>query len=441
VDAFRTGRFVHCLGALRGNTSNEALALGTRALLRLRRFDEALGTAERGLERVSKISHRERGELEMLRAATLANLQRLTEAQCGFDDARAYVQSATSPALEAEFDYFEALLNFSNHDLARCERGCRKVLAPAPFVYRPADHFVPIEHARARAHGLLGTLAAARSDFAAQAMHLKRSLAEIENSPVADAWFRAAQLANVATFARESGAAVELAFVRERFEAIAWIPELMPLRYDILNCLAWASALNGDHLGAFRDLRGAIESAPSAPLKIAACVDKAFLARELRQDLVAREELDYAERLSDSVCWSDTADREIDVLVRFSQALAPENPRKARRLFDLYLKLRDAARSQHPAYFDERSRLSETVAEGVICRAEGKLARAAELLRHGFVRWRALGYHWRAAVVAIELAELGAGRTSAAFLAEQAALRPNSWIALRAQALLGSAKV
>jgi hypothetical protein len=287
----------------------------------------------------------------------------------------------------------------------------------------------------------LGSLAAARGDFAAQDSYLKRSLAEIENSPVPDAWFRAAQLANVATFARESGAAADLAFVRERFEAIAWIPELMPLRYDILNCLAWASALNGDHLGAFRDLRGAIESAPSAPLRIAASVDKAYLARELRQDLVASEELDYAERLSDSVCWSDTVNREIDVLLRFSQALAPEKPQKARRLFELYLKLREGVKSQHPASFDERSRLSETVAEGIICRAEGNLEHARELLRHAFLRWMLLGYSWRAAVVAIELAELGAGAESAAFLAEEAVRRPNSWIAFRARLLARSAPV
>jgi hypothetical protein len=92
----------------------------------------------------------------------------------------------------------------------------------------------------------------------------------------------------------------------------------------------------------------------------------------------------------------------------------------------------------HAGHFDDRARLDETTADATICRAEGNLTRATLLFQQAFELWKELGYNWRAALAAIELAELGAGDEYAEFALAEAARHPNSWFAQRARAL-GSA--
>ena len=429
---------MRCLSILRGHTSVDAAALQGRTLLRLGRSDEAVEILEHGLAKSAELPHRNRAELEMLHASALANVGRIPEATAAFDDARAYVQASMCPALEAEFDLLEALAYFMARNPRRCEVGCAKALAPAPFVFGPMPHFVPIEHTRARVYSLRGYIAASVGHYGDQLRHARRSVDELESCPIPDEWLRLTMLSHVAMLAREMGDLREAAFVRRRLNEATWIEELAPIRYEILRSLAWLSAIRGDHLSAFRDLRAAMDLATSNSLRLAVSVDKAYLARELRQDVVAREELDYAERLSDSINWEELGNGEIDVLVRFAQALAPENAAKARSLLSRYRRLRGARQSIHPSSFDERARLIEVVADGIICRAEGRIERAIELLQDAFVRWTKSRHKWRAAIVAVELAELGAGNSSNSFLGEQAALYPNSWIALRAGAALSA---
>jgi len=61
------------------------------------------------------------------------------------------------------------------------------------------------------------------------------------------------------------------------------------------------------------------------------------------------------------------------------------------------------------------------------------------LFETAFEKWNELGYEWRAALAAIELAELGAGPHFAAFALAAANRRPNSWFAFRATELPGYA--
>ncbi len=305
------------------------------------------------------------------------------------------------------------------------------------MVYGARPHFTPLAHARARVFDLLAAVAAARHDYGAQQSYLKMSFEEMAHCAVPDEWYKAEKLAGLAMLVRESGDRDDAAYVRTQFDAIDWIEDLSPQRYEILRSLGWAGALCGDHLGAFRDLRAAAEAAPSIPLKIEVSLDRTYLARELRQELTAREELDHAEKLSESVCWESGSAQDCNVLLLLSEGLAPESPTKARRLYRRYRALRQKLRG-HAGHFDERARLDETTADATICRAEGNSTRATALFQQAFERWKELGYNWRAALAAIELAELGAGDEYAEFALAEAARHPNSWFAQRARAL-GSA--
>jgi hypothetical protein len=269
--------------------------------------------------------------------------------------------------------------------------------------------------------------------------HLKDACSEMAASPVADDGFRALMLAYLSMLVRETGDVDDAAYVRKSLESIAPIPELQSHRYTILHSLGWANALRGDHLGAFRDLRAAGEAAPTLLLKLRVSLDKAYLARELHQTLTAGEEIDYAERLNDSVSWEAASAMDLDVLLGLAQALATDNPLKARRLYNHYRRLRKVLTAQHAGFFDERARVDELVADATICRGEGNRKRAVLLFETAFEKWNELGYEWRAALAAIELAELGAGPRFAAFALAAAGRRPNSWFAFRATELPGYA--
>jgi tetratricopeptide (TPR) repeat protein len=416
------------------HSSNEAIALAARSLIRLSRLTDALTNLEAGLQHAGELSHHDRGQLQALRATTLARLGRPLDAQRAFDEARAYVFSASCPDLEAEYHHFEAHAKILNGDIERCEEACSEVLAPAVIVYGARPHFTPLAHARARAFDLLAVIAANRRNYSVQQTYLKRSFEEMDHCAVRDEWFKSTQLASLAMLARESGDRDDADYVRARLDSIDWVEELAPQRYELLRSLGWASALCGDHLGAFRDLRAAAEAAPSIPLKIEVSLDRTYLARELRQELTAREELDHAERLSESVHWESGSRQDCDVLLRLSEALAPESPTRARRLYRRYRALRGKLR-EHASHFDERARLDETTADATICRAEGNTNRATLLFHQAFELWKELGYSWRAGLAAIELAELGAGDEFAELALAEADRHPNSWFAQRARAL------
>jgi tetratricopeptide (TPR) repeat protein len=434
VDAYRHGRFLACLGALAHHSSTGAVALAARSFFRLGRHSEALATLDVALQGVTELSHQSRGELEMLRATVLGRLGRHIEAESAFDDARAYVLSAACPELEAEYLYSEAHARMLTGQIDDCVELCSAAIAPPSAAYGAAPHSTPLAHTRARVFQLLGRVAAARGDFVGQRCYLKMAFQEVDESAVPDVAFKAVQLANLALLVRESGNERDAAFVRAQAAALPWNPDLHPQRYLILHALGWASSLHGDHLGAFRDFRAAGEVAPSEALKIIASLDKAYIAEELRQHLTAAEEVEYAERLSESTTFGGSGE-ESDALLGLAQALARSAPAKARRMFDRARRLRKRVNEHHASNFDERARVDELVTEAAVCRAEGDVSRARALYARIFEKWNAFGCTWRAALAAMELAELGAGDAYADFARCEAERRPHSWFAERARAL------
>jgi hypothetical protein len=434
IDAYRDGRFSACLGALAQHSSIAAVALAARSFFRLGRHVEALSTLNSALDGVAELSHQARGELEMLRATVLGRLGRHIEAEGAFDDARAYVLSAACPELEAEYLYSEAHARMLTGQIDECVDTCSRAIAPPSAAYGAALHFVPLAHTRARVFQLLGRVAAARGDFVGQRCYLKMAFEEVDECNVPDVAFKAVQLANLALLVRENGNERDAAFVRAHASAMTWNVELKPQRYLILHALGWANSLRGDHLGAFRDFRAASEAAPSEALKIIASLDKAYIAEELRQHLTAAEEVEYAERLSESPSFGGSGE-ESDALLGLAQALARSQPAKARQIFLRARRLRKAVNEHHASNFDERARVDELVTEAAVCRAEGDVARAIGLFARAFAKWNTFGCTWRAALAAIELAELGAGDEYAAFARNEAERRPNSWFAERARAL------
>jgi hypothetical protein len=374
------------------------------------------------------LSHLEIAELLTHRAAALARVNsRPDEIETIFSEARVAVYAAASAALEAEFLVRESYAHLMVGDSENAASRAGSVLEIKEG-YREPLYSCPIEHSRARAHDILAFIGARQERYDLQKWHYQQALIECDRAHVPDAALEANLLSNLATFLVDFG---DDGYVRERFDRMPDSEWLASHRYEVLRALAWSNALRGDNLGAFRDLRDASDIATTIPRKMRAILDRAYFARQLKQDITAREEVDYAERLSGRVDWNLAAsdDGELTALAFLSQEIAPTVPVRARRLFDRYKSLKSKLPSNFVAANDRRARAEELAVDATISAAEGHSGRSISLFVEAFEIWDALGYGVRAALIARNLAALGAGEHFRQYAAAQAAMRPRSWLA------------
>jgi hypothetical protein len=267
---------------------------------------------------------------------------------------------------------------------------------------------------------------------------LRDGLEEIQGAEIPDAWTEASLISNLATLVRDLDLADE-ADLRERLRSVRRNAYLMPAIYQILRSLGWCRALRGDHLGAFRDLReaGAVAFAPS--LQLIAAIDRTILAQGLNQQLTARDELERCQDLAARIDWDRTQGDERLALLFLAQTLAPVRVRAARSTLERYQRIRSKLSPMSLAAFDRRLRADERYTEGVVAKAEANETAAVRAFLDAFEIWEAIGYRWRAALAAIELAVLTKDSRYAGYAAAEAVKRPGSWLAERLRTVNESA--
>jgi hypothetical protein len=432
VDSYRSGFFEVCLEALETHSGSAAAALAARCLLRL--GNPAAAIQAIASVNVENLDNHDRAELLMLGAGACGRLGRDVEAESRFDEALVYAEASASAALEAELVAWRMAHAFARGRFGETELLADVVRDIEPYFETVNRHFLPVGHSKARAFEYLGLVATTRENYSLQAAMLRAALSEMTHPDARDVYFESNLLANLSFFVREFDSDEEAAFVRDRNASIEWNDGLALQRFQVLQSLGWANAMRGNHVGAFRDLRSAAEMAPNVPLKIIATLDRAYLARELNQGLIAREELDYADTLAGTVDWNAISDEQIRALLALAEGLAVVSPARARRYHERYRELAANLSGKFLARFDRRARAEEMVAEGKIARAEGNPARATALLLEAFETWDSLGYRWRAATAACELSELGAGTSYREYAERETAGRPQSWLANRLRA-------
>ena len=207
-------------------------------------------------------------------------------------------------------------------------------------------------------------------------------------------------------------------------------------KFYILRSLGWSSALRGNHIGAFREFRGAAAIAPSTALKVWALADRAYLGRELGEHALSRDELEGAAELACRIDWNTIVGDDRAALLHLAKQTAAVAPARARALFDTYRRIKSTLGHDSLNRVDRRLRAHESFAAGVIARAENAARPARAKLRDAFEIWHAIGYRWQAATAAIELAELGGEPGHLAYAAAEARARPNSWLARRIATLV-----
>ncbi len=430
VDAFRTARLDDCLSSLHARTDAEAATLRGRTLLRLGQpgsaadelcaFDDAT------------LSTRIRAELRTIAGAALTRVGKRPEARKALDDARVWAY-AGGAELSAELEYFDFLWHFAGGDLAQARAAIARGLEIDASMGKSESHLYSLAAIRARFFEMLGALEGTNENYKGQAQFLQRALEELDGSEIPDVWTHAALTANLAFLVRDLDLE-GVGMLRERLNALLRTSYLAPLVYGILRSLAWCAAMTGDHLGAFRDLREASNVAGTPSLQLLATIDRVLLAQGLRQNLTAREELERCQDLATRIDWERISGDERMGLLFLAQALAPHRARAGRTMLERYQRIKSKYSQATLARMDRRIRADEQFTEGVVARAEGNDAAAVRALLDAFEIWNAIGYRWRAALAAIELAALTKDSRYAGYAAAEAAKRPASWLAERLRA-------
>ncbi|MBD5655856.1 MAG: hypothetical protein IAI50_11855 [Candidatus Eremiobacteraeota bacterium] len=432
--AFDDARLGACLGDLYGNDSFDAALLRARALLRLNRADAAVQELP-AMTDVEAATHAQIAEGYVLRGAVLTRLSEFDNAHAAFAEAWVHVVSAGNAALEAEFEYYRALLAWMEgrfDDAAVTALVVEGVLEREELWLRPSvPYIVSLAATQARALELRAFEAGRVGKLHEQSRLLRRGLAVLRWDGHPDRFVEAGLLCNLAIVAREIGSVADSDAIAKRIAEIDWPADLTEQRYHIVRALGWCRALAGDHVGALRRFREAGKLAVTVAWQVFAVVDRAYLAVELGQQIFADEEIDHALELSLGVDWAKAGAEEAAALLMLAQLLAKRDSAEAALVFERYRAARKSASGLSFAALDPRLKASEEYARAHIALGRGASAEAAVLLAEAFSTWHRIGSKWRAALAASDLARLGVDERYARYAQREIAKRPQSWLALR----------
>ncbi len=385
----------------------------------------------------------ERAEATLLRVASLTRLRRFDEAASQFVEARVYAISSADAAIEAEAKYYETLWAFATDDLEGTQLAAREVLAieRSPYSRKPySEYFIPLQNSRARALEALGAVEGVNGRYSDQLAFIRQALSELYASGMSDIWVEAALLTNAAILARDFDIVSDVESLRSKLSSLPWSPSTARNRFRMTQALGWCRALHGDHIGAFRDFRGAVDAAPSQALRVSALLDQAYLARELANVDVAHETLGYAADLAEHVRWEETAGDDRATLLWLAEGLAEINPGRAKTVFERYRACKGTMSTLAMARIEKRVHAIEAYVRGIIARHEGKGTSALTEIRTAFEIWNQIGFEWRAGLAAADLFELGCCDV-VAVARREADRRSGSWLARRvAKALSATGK-
>lgn len=431
VVAFRAARFRNCLSQLHGNETNAARFVFARAALRLGE-PEAARTAVEG---DVGSENRDRAEAALLRAVAELRLGNTEFARSGLTDAFAYSVSAADLALEVEVRYYEGLIALGDGDLRGAREACELGInvASSPHPSNRISGIAPLGHAVSRTQELLGIVCAADGRYQEFIEHARSALATFDRSGTPDVFAEAFALRNLAVLARDFDIERDASMLASRVPALAWTKDVSRVEFTTVEALGWCSGLRGDSVGALRLFRRAASAATTDPERIIIGVDRALLAREAGHRAMVTEEVEYALDLARGCDWERAAGDSRDALLVLAQVAAPLARIRAREMLDRYTSIRNAMDASYIARIEPRARAEEAYTHGLVLRAEGRPTASIERLRVAFEIWETIGFDWRAARAALELAELDGGDVFRLAVRRELVRRPDSFFSGRAR--------
>ena len=197
------------------------------------------------------------------------------------------------------------------------------------------------------------------------------------------------------------------AVAQAAFDRIRWTDDVRVDKFQTLRALGLEAFMRGEVARAqwlFRDASG---TAPTPAFEVLAHLDRAYVARIMRNEPWALDELYEAVRIARGVHWGQTVGEERLALVVLAMQLAPTNAAEAQRFAAMYSMLGVESVSPVLALTNEpRAVATEKYALGCIERTLGNVDAARAALQEAYDFFDPIDYHYRAMLVASSLAEL-----------------------------------
>ncbi len=242
----------------------------------------------------------------------------------------------------------------------------------------------------------------------------------------------------LAATARDVDVPFAITAIERHLRACIWPEDLNVQRFQSLKALGWSYALRGDYFSAFRYLKQSATFAPSRAWYAIAMLDRAYLARCLREERWSRQELGEADEVAEMVDWHATRNEERVGLLLLAEMFAPLDSGKAAKYMGEYRDLGEMnARNMHFARTSLLGALANYSA-GVTQLALGNEKAGVNSLRQSLAVYDRAGFDWRAGRCALRLFEATMDDSYLRLAGEKLRNYPNSWLAEELRELSGA---
>jgi hypothetical protein len=194
---------------------------------------------------------------------------------------------------------------------------------------------------------------------------------------------------------------------RAAFEGIRWTDDVRVDKFQTLRALGLDAFMHGDVARAQWLFRDATAVAPTPAFELLGHLDRAYVARIMRNEPWALDELHEAVRIARGVSWGESHGEERVALVVLAVLLAPTNAAEAQRFAAIYSMLGVESVSPLLALSQERRAVgAEKYALGRIEQTLGNTEAACAVLQEAYDVYAPIDHHYQAMLVASTLAEL-----------------------------------
>lgn len=341
------------------------------------------------------------------------------------DDAAATARFKHAATLAADDPFLTQTLALQRAGAAWIVRKLDVAERLAIDVARHAESDVALD-----AYIVRGAVEGARGNVAAQGAILLEAIAAAERDAQAGVVQRALIASQVAHLARELPSAALRDAAITQLARIPWTVDVAEFHFTMLRAVAWRFALDGDEFNAFRHLKTAADVAPNDGWRVMSSCDRAYLADALGERRWAEQELRDASDLAGRVTWSALEGEERFALSLLAERFAPRDPALALSYIARYKETGKRFSRTLASNDDRRVDAMESYSFGTVQHALGERAEAMRLLKRAYKIYDSIGYGWRAARAALELAQLTEDRAWATRAHDRLKAYPNSWLAL-----------
>lgn len=417
---FYAARYLACIEACdqlaeAGANRDQAIALRTRALVRVGKAPEAISAAVTHIAEFKDPSSRLETEAQLAIAyATLNDFASAEASVMAYVDAGAPV----SPQALDDLIYAQALIAWMKGDLAKAEAALSRTASDSPLV-------------RGRRLMLESWIAQRRENYEEHVRLMLEGAEIVQSADVVDVGLLAGAIRAICTMAREIYIPHLVREAKKLYDSLNWAGETQVEQFNAARTLGWAMALQGPerYFESLRLLHQASSLAPSPAWKVWSLLDRSAMKRYAGELASSSADLYEAIDLTAGVNWGDTANDERTGLLYAAEILATIDAAQAALMLSKFNQIRESFSTRMAIRGDRLLEATTAYSTGVVQQALNDLKKARHFFESAYFTYDDIGHKWRAARTALHLYQVTQDQSWHENAQRQIRDYPNSWIA------------